>query len=59
MGRPTNTPTKAHQPLLPPLLPLSPPQDFATALTVIKPSVNRDMLAVYDAFTRDFGTTAA
>uniref|UniRef100_A0A7S0RL08 microtubule-severing ATPase n=1 Tax=Chlamydomonas leiostraca TaxID=1034604 RepID=A0A7S0RL08_9CHLO len=34
-------------------------KDFATALTVIKPSTNRDMLATYDAFTRDFGTTAS
>jgi hypothetical protein len=31
--------------------------DFAAALTVIKPSVNRDMLRVYEDFTRDFGTS--
>ena len=30
--------------------------DFAAALGVIKPSVNREMLAVYDQFTKEFGT---
>ncbi len=32
--------------------------DFAAALSVIKPSCNREMLKVYEDFTRDFGTQA-
>lgn len=33
------------------------PRDFGSALQVIKPSVNKEQLAAFDAFTKDFGTS--
>ncbi len=33
-------------------------QDFANALSVIKPSCNKEMLKGYEDFTREFGTQA-
>lgn len=31
--------------------------DFANAMNVIKPSVNKEALASYEAFTKEFGTS--